>query len=112
MGGGLRVTTRASHCARVKLKRNVPAISALARMRIMTSITFMFGWVGFAEAQGITFGGSGRDYPYPNEPQYQYPYRDSRGRDVNRCPRGQAPYQGKCRHIRWLPGAPIPTHTR
>jgi len=55
----------------------------------------VLGW--FASAQGITFGGSGREYPYPNEPQYQYPYRDSRGRDVSRCPRGQAPYQGKCR---------------
>lgn len=60
---------------------------------------------GSADAQGITFGG-GRNYPYPNEPQYQYPYADGRGRIVNPCPRGQAPYQGKCRKIRWLPGSP------
>jgi hypothetical protein len=61
---------------------------------------------GLAAAEGFTFGGNGRDHPYPNEPQYQYPYTDSRGRTVNRCPRGQAPYQGKCRKIRWLPGGP------
>jgi hypothetical protein len=59
-----------------------------------------------ASGQSITFSGSGREYPYPNEPQYQYPSTDARGRSVNRCPSGQAPFQGRCRSIRWLPGSP------
>ncbi|MBX9845745.1 MAG: hypothetical protein K2Z80_28470 [Xanthobacteraceae bacterium] len=74
-------------------------------MRALAVITMAFFCSGAAMAEGFTFGGAGRDYPYPNEPQYQYPYTDGRGRIVNRCPRGQAPYQGKCRKIRWLPGA-------
>jgi hypothetical protein len=36
-------------------------------------------------------------YPYPAEPQYQYPRTD--GRDM-KCPKGQKPFQGKCRKTR------------
>jgi hypothetical protein len=60
-------------------------------------------------AEGFSFGGAGQDFAYPNEPQYQYPYSENRGRNVNRCSHGQAPYQGKCRKIRWLPGSPQQT---
>lgn len=42
------------------------------------------------------------EHPYPNEPQYQYPRTD--GKEM-KCPKGQAPYQGKCRMVRRLPGA-------
>ncbi len=40
-----------------------------------------------------------REYPYPNEPQYQYPMQSNRAKAM-KCPRGQAPFQGKCRIIR------------
>jgi hypothetical protein len=50
-----------------------------------------------AAAFGFTLGGGGRDYPYPNEPQYQYP-----GKELRKCPKGFAPYQGRCRKIRWV----------
>ena len=36
-------------------------------------------------------------YPYPAEPQYQYPRTD--GRDMN-CPKGKRPFLGKCRKTR------------
>jgi hypothetical protein len=49
-----------------------------------------------AGAAGFTFGG---DHPYPAEPQYQYPRTDGK---AAKCPRGQAPYQGRCRPIRRL----------
>jgi len=75
-------------------------------MRALAMLILLLACGGSAIAQGFTFGGTGPDYPYPNEPQYQYPYTDGRGRLVNRCPRGLAPYQGKCRKIRWLPGSP------
>ena len=47
---------------------------------------------------GITFG-NGTDYPYPNEPQYQYPdpLNDARGKALRKCPQGQALYKGRCR---------------
>ena len=61
---------------------------------------------GSAGAQGFSFGGGAdRDYPYANEPQYQYPYTDGRRRTVRPCRTGQALFQGKCRYIRWLPGS-------
>jgi hypothetical protein len=50
-----------------------------------------------AGAFSFTFGGGGRDHPYPNEPQYQYP-----GKELRKCPKGFAPWQGKCRKIRWV----------
>jgi len=37
-------------------------------------------------------------YPYPAEPQYQYPRTD--GRADMKCPKGQRPFQGKCRKTR------------
>jgi hypothetical protein len=39
-------------------------------------------------------------YPYPANPQYQYPMVDSRGERI-KCPKGQKPYQGVCRKWRW-----------
>lgn len=75
-------------------------------MRTLVVVAFTAAAMSSATAEGFTFGGSGRDHPYPADPQYQYPITDSRGRTANRCPRGQAPYQGKCRRIRWLPGSP------
>src|SRR5688572_229571 len=41
---------------------------------------------------------SPREYPYPAEPQYQYPRTD--GRAEMKCPKGQKPFQGKCRKAR------------
>ena len=38
------------------------------------------------------------EYPYPGEPQYQYPRMD--GVKEMKCPKGQQPYQGKCRITR------------
>jgi hypothetical protein len=52
-------------------------------------------WYVPALAAGFTFGSGG--HPYPSEPQYQYPRTDGK---AQRCPKGQAPYQGKCRKIR------------
>ena len=54
-----------------------------------------------ASAQGLSIGsGQPREYPYPAEPQYQYPIQDSRPRAHLKCPKGQAPFQGKCRVAR------------
>ena len=39
-------------------------------------------------------------YPYPAEPQYQYPPMDPRGQSSIKCPKGQKPYQGVCRKWR------------
>ena len=39
---------------------------------------------------------SPREYPYPAEPQYQYQRTD---REM-KCPKGQKPFQGKCRKTR------------
>jgi hypothetical protein len=57
-------------------------ISAGRAYRPMQSILIflLVLFSGVATAQGITFSGGGRDYPYPNEPQYQYPSTDARGR--------------------------------
>lgn len=72
-------------------------------VRVAALITLAL-WCAPASAQGFTFGGGGRDYPYPNEPQYQYPYPYEGARaSASRCPRGQAPYQGRCRLVRHLP---------
>ena len=40
-----------------------------------------------------------REYPYPSEPQYQYP-EQTKSKKAMKCPRGQAPFQGKCRIVR------------
>jgi hypothetical protein len=66
-------------------------------MRVI-AITILLFWSGPTFAAGFTFGG-GHEYPYPNEPQYQYPRTD--GKDM-KCPKGQMPYQGKCRPVRWM----------
>jgi len=110
--------TRPAHCneptggrACATAKPRVPIgtagdIDGWCRMRASALLILLLACGGSAAAQGFTFGSAGRDYPYPNEPQYQYPSTDGRGRIVNRCPRGQAPYQVQCRTIRWLPGSP------
>ncbi|MET0276799.1 MAG: hypothetical protein ABW198_00580 [Pseudorhodoplanes sp.] len=68
-------------------------------MRMMIAIALLaFGCLP-AAAFGFSFGGGGREYPYPNEPQYQYP---SSSKVRPKCPQGTAPYQGKCRKIRWV----------
>jgi hypothetical protein len=41
---------------------------------------------------------SAAQYPYPAEPQYQYPRMD--GRPDLKCPKGKKPFQGKCRPVR------------
>jgi len=66
-------------------------------MRICLVVLLLIGGWAPAAAFGFTFGGGGRDYPYPNEPQYQYP-----GKELRKCPKGFAPYKGKCRAIRWV----------
>lgn len=54
-----------------------------------------------AAAQGITLGsGKAKEYPYPAEPQYQYPMTDAHGQARAKCPKGQALFQGKCRIVR------------
>jgi hypothetical protein len=49
-----------------------------------------------AQGGGLTLGSAAREYPYPSEPQYQYPVTER----AKKCPKGQAPYQGKCRVVR------------
>ena len=39
-------------------------------------------------------------YPYPSDPQYQYPPMDARGEKPTKCPKGLKPYQGECRKWR------------
>jgi hypothetical protein len=54
-----------------------------------------------AAAQGFSAGtGASREYPYPAEPQYQYPVQTERPRVARKCPKGQALFQGKCRIVR------------
>jgi hypothetical protein len=54
-----------------------------------------------AGSAGVGFGG--REYSYPHDPQYQYPpSTTSPGKTKFKCPRGQAPFQGKCQRVRWL----------
>jgi hypothetical protein len=61
----------------------------------------LFATVGAATAQGLTLGSSKpREYPYPANPQYQYPDQREQPRGVRRCPNGQALFQGKCRIVR------------
>lgn len=52
---------------------------------------------GPAAAFGFGIGGGGREYSYPNDPQYQYP-----GKEMRKCPKDYAPYKGACRKLRWL----------
>jgi hypothetical protein len=41
-----------------------------------------------------------REYPYPAEPQYQYPTTAGRSQDRLKCPKGTKPFQGVCRKWR------------
>lgn len=83
-------------------------------MKVLGAFILALANCAAAEAQGFAVGGQGRGYPYPNEPQYQYPYpyTDGRGRGVRACPRGELPYQGRCRKVRWLPGSPAGSAAR
>ena len=56
-------------------------------------VLMALGSPAVAEGGGFTFSGEPRQYTYPSDPQYQYP-SDSR---KLRCPKGQAPFQGRCR---------------
>jgi hypothetical protein len=47
---------------------------------------------------GTTLSVHAAQYPYPAEPQYQYPRTD--GRTDMKCPKGKKPFQGKCRITR------------
>ena len=101
-----RGADRRSRCdVRVRTK---PRVGGWLRMRAIAVLMLALAGCTSAAAQGFTFGGTGREYPYPSDPQYQYPYpyTDGRGRAMRRCPRGEAPYQGRCRKILWLPGSP------
>jgi len=73
-------------------------------MKILAILGVLICFCSAAAAQGFTFGGKGREHPYPNNPQYQYPYPQNMapGKAHQRCPRDHAPYQGKCRKVRWL----------
>jgi hypothetical protein len=54
------------------------------------------------DAQSFS-AGVPREYPYPSEPQYQYPVQTRQAPKASpkaRCHKGQAEYQGKCRIIR------------
>jgi hypothetical protein len=62
----------------------------------MAGIVILF-CCGPAAAFGFSFGGNGREYSYPNDPQYQYP-----GKEMRKCPKNYAPYKGVCRKIRWV----------
>jgi len=54
-----------------------------------------------AAAEGFTSApGTPREYPYPAEPQYQYPVQSERQRVTPKCPKGQAIFQGRCRIVR------------
>ena len=54
-----------------------------------------------AAAEGFTSAaGAPREYPYPAEPQYQYPVQSERLRMTRKCPKGQAVFQGRCRIVR------------
>jgi hypothetical protein len=77
----------------------------LVRMLLMAILFCLLSrGPALAAGFGFTFGGGNADHPYPNEPQYQYPRTDGK---AMKCSRGQAPYQGKCRPVRWLPsGSP------
>lgn len=66
-------------------------------MRIIFAAVALFCFCAPAAGFGFSLGGGPREYPYPNEPQYMYP-----GKELRKCPKGVAPYQGKCRKIRWL----------
>lgn len=81
-------------------------------MKRFTAAIFAFTLCcsGGVAAEGFTFGGQPGEHPYPNEPQYQYPYPYSHSnalrRSARHCSRGQAPFHGRCRKIRWLSGVP------
>jgi hypothetical protein len=66
------------------------------------SLHVMPGRLRFAATAAAMFIGvvtaSAAQYPYPAEPQYQYPRMD--GRPDLKCPKGMKPFQGKCRRVR------------
>jgi hypothetical protein len=81
----------------IALFRNAQCFVALMAMRTIIACIVILFYCGPAAAFGFSSGGSGREYSYPNEPQYQYP-----GKEMRRCPKNYAPYKGVCRKIRWV----------
>jgi hypothetical protein len=66
-----------------------------------TTLPAAAGGFGFSAAPVFSFDpGAPREYPYPAEPQYQYPIQSQRTKAVRRCPRGQALFQGTRRIVR------------
>ena len=66
-----------------------------------TTLPAAAGGFGFSIAPVFSYApGAPREYPYPAEPQYQYPIQSQRTKAVRKCPRGQALFQGKCRIVR------------
>ena len=67
----------------------------------MHIIVLLLAITSVAAAQGLTLGsGQPREYPYPADPQYQYPDQRIAPRAMRKCPKGQALFQGQCRIIR------------
>lgn len=68
---------------------------------VMRVLVLLLATATAAAAQGLTLGfGGPREYPYPANPQYQYPDQREQARAARRCPKGQALFQGKCRIVR------------
>jgi hypothetical protein len=55
--------------------------------KIIISIFFLLFCSAPVCALGFSFSGGGREFPYPNEPQYQYPGKD----DLRKYPHGSLP---------------------
>jgi hypothetical protein len=73
----------------------------MAMGQAVRTVVVLLATVSTATAQGLTLGsGKPREYPYPANPQYQYPDQREQPRGARRCHKGQALYQGKCRIVR------------
>jgi hypothetical protein len=90
---------------------DIPATTAKQGRKIVTAVKMnrmlplflAFQIATPALAQGLTFSpGPPREYSYPANPQYQYPVEDSSQETKSKCPKGQEPWQGKCRVVIWL----------
>ena len=68
---------------------------------VTTTLPATAGGFGFSIAPVFSYApGAPREYPYPAEPQYQYPIQSQRTKAVRKCQRGHALFQGKCRIVR------------
>ena len=96
----LRIVARADvNYACPRSVRNALCLSTLRAMRTIFAGMIVLFCCGAAAAFGFNFGsaGNGREFSYPNDPQYQYP-----GKEMRKCPKNYAPYKGVCRKIRWI----------